>query len=215
MAEMRDIGAVILAAGASARMGASKPLLRLGGQRMVERVVGVFRAAGVRELLVVVGPAEPRLTGVLDELRARWVRNPRPGRGMFSSVRVGVRALPAGLRAFFVHPVDMPLITPGTLRRLRGAAGDGVPVAHPTFEGRRGHPPLLSATLAPAVEGFDRPGGLRALLSAYDPSAREVECDDPAVRFDIDTPEDYREAREIVSRTAARQQYSEGTRGDS
>lgn len=199
----QDIGAVIVAAGASRRMGTSKPLLKLGGERIIERVVRVFRAGGVPEPLVVTASRARRLDALLDELGVARVQNPKPERGMFSSVRVGVKGLTDGLSAFFVHPVDMPLVAPETLRALRQAFDDDVPVVHPSYGGRRGHPPLLSASLIPAVVEFDRPGGLRALLADYDEEARHVECDDPGVRFDIDTPADYRRAREIVARMAA------------
>ncbi len=198
----RQIGAVILAAGASSRMGTSKALLKLGGERIVERVVRMFRAGGVPEPLVVTDPKAHRLDAVLEELEVAVVHNPDPQRDMFSSVRVGVAALPPGLDAFFIHLVDMPFVTPETLRALRSELDDGVPVVHPSYEERRGHPPLLSASLIPRVKSFDRPGGLRALLADYDDAARHVECDDPGVRFDIDTRDDYRRAQAILAQIA-------------
>jgi len=198
----QDMGAVILAAGASTRMGTSKALLKLGQERIIERVVRVFRAVGVPEPLVVTDPKDHRLDALLEELGVAVVHNAHPERGMFSSVRVGVGSLPDGLRAFFIHPVDMPFVAPDTLRALQAAFGDGVPVVHPSYRGRRGHPPLLSAALIPAVEEFDRPGGLRVLLADYDEAARHVACDEPGVRFDIDTPADYRRAQAIVARMA-------------
>lgn len=195
----RQIGAVILAAGASSRMGTSKPLLKLGGERIVERVVRVFRAGGVPEPLVVTDPKAHRLDTVLQELEVAVVHNPDPERGMFSSVRVGAAALPQGLDGFFIHLVDMPFVAPATLRALRSELEEGVLVVHPSYEKHRGHPPLLSALLMPRVKSFDRPGGLRALLADYDDAARHVECNDPGVRFDIDTQDDYRRAQAILA----------------
>jgi len=191
------IGAVILAAGAGRRMGACKPLLEIDGRTLIERLVETFRAAGVAEPRVVVAPGADELIRRLAGLRVPAVVNPDPSRGMFSSVRTGVAALPADLDGFFVHPADIPFVRSETLRRLIAALTPGVAVAHPRVAGRRGHPPLLAAEWRPVLlRGADPPDGLRGVLAAA-PVGRvaEVPCDDEGARFDLDTPVDWRAAQ--------------------
>ena len=71
----------------------------------------------------------------------------------------------------------------------------GKAVCRPQYQGRRGHPPLISAALIPAILAFEDPGGLRALLAAYHERCADVDCDDPGILIDLDTPEDYRKYR--------------------
>ena len=194
---MEGIASVILAAGASARMGTPKPLLRLGPEPLIERLLKAHRDAGVVDIRVVVGFDADVVTPVLARLGSRWVRNPRPEDGMFSSVQVGVRDLADTVRGFFVHPADVPLVTPATLARLADHL-EGSTAVCPAFQGRQGHPPLLGAALIPAVLKYDGQGGLRQLLAALGDGLRTLECDDPAVLIDVDTPADWRRLRHMV-----------------
>lgn len=201
MTAMPRVGAVILAAGASRRMGAGKALLEIGGRTLVSRVLTVFREAGVEAVQVVVRPDDDPLAAALAALCAPTAVNPRPEDGMFSSVRVGVKALPAGLDAFFVHPVDIPFVLASTLRRLTAALDGETLAVHPAFRGRRGHPPLLADALRFEVERYDGHGGLRALLARHEARTRNLECGDPGVLNDLDTPEDLRAAVEARADT--------------
>jgi CTP:molybdopterin cytidylyltransferase MocA len=186
------IGAIILAAGFSSRMKACKPLMKLGGRRVLDRVVDLYRAAGAADIRVVAGHRSGEIRAALDGRPATVVDNPHYARGMYSSVLAGVQALPRGIDAFFVHPVDIPLVRPHTLNRLIDAAGnDPPPVGYPVFDGRRGHPPLIRKEIASAIVDHDGRGGLRALLKRFDAEAREVPVADEGVRLDLDTPTDY------------------------
>jgi len=193
----RDIAAVILAAGASGRMGQPKALLPFGDRTMLEHVIGTFREAGIEELRVVVGHDADRVTPLLERAGVAWVLNPRAEDGMFSSVRAGVAVLPPGLRAFFVHPVDIPLVSTLTLQQLMRAGP--AKVVSPRCNGQTGHPPLLSAELVPGLLAFNAPGGLRAFLRSLRDDTRHIDCEDRGILTDIDTPEDYRSAFQTLS----------------
>jgi len=195
MAKLSNLGAVILAAGCGRRMGAVKPLLDLGGTTAIERIVDAYRRAGVGALCAVIAPRAGGLAERLDALEVPRAVNPDPGRGMYSSVRVGAGFLRKGLAGFFVHPADLPLVRPETLRRLAASLGDGIAVVHPVAAGRRGHPPLLAASLRARLPDAEPPGGLRGFLAAQPPeSVAEVEVADEGIFLDLDTPADYRRA---------------------
>jgi hypothetical protein len=111
---------------------------------------------------------------------------------MFSSVRAGVKTLAADVGAFFVHPVDIPLVRPHTLATLVEAVdGHPAPVVYPVFDDRRGHPPLINGALKDAILSHDGGGGLRALLHRFDRPALDVPVADEGVLLDLDTPDDF------------------------
>ncbi len=184
--------AVILAAGESSRMGKLKPLLPLGPRTVVERVVSLFQEAGVDDIVVVIGHGASQLLPVLEDSGARLVLNRRYRDGMFSSITAGIGALPDGCQAFFVMPVDTPLVRPQTIKDLLAAFGAGpAPIIYPVLRGKRGHPPLISTRLAREILGGDGAGGLSALLRRHDGEAREVVVADENIWLDFDTPKDY------------------------
>ena len=201
--------AVILAAGAGARLGGvAKALLRAGQETYLARIVRIARAAGTSRCVVVVGP--PHGAAVADAARAlglEVIENVAPERGMASSIALGFAALAAApgkrpqaprtwgaqhrgggaeVNAAWLWPVDHPHVELRTLERLAAALGDHQ-VAVPRFEGRGGHPPLIARALwARLAECATLPEGARTVLSAS--TVIRVEVDDPAVIRDIDTP---------------------------
>ena len=196
MVNDRPIAVLILAAGESSRMKKLKPLLPMEGQTVIERVIDLFRMIGIADILVVLGYAADQLIPVLNKQGVSYVINEDYRRGMFSSVRTGAEHLGDGCGAFFVLPADMPFVRAETLQKLVCAFREtGKAVYRPQYQGRRGHPPLISAALIPAILAFKDPGGLRGLLAAYEERCVDVDCDDPGILIDLDTPEDYQQYR--------------------
>jgi len=200
--------AVILAAGLSSRMRELKPLLPLDGVPAVLRVVGAYRDVGL-EVVVVLGFGAERVAPLLEEDRVPFVVNQDHEDGMYSSVRCGVRALPADVLAFFVHPVDCALVRGETLGLLaRGASASVTGVVYPVHGALRGHPPLVPATLRDEILAAEPKGGLKDLLAGFEAGAREVPVDDPNVVLDMDDAAAYERlaglaARERVPASAA------------
>ncbi len=111
------VAGIVLAAGSSVRMGRNKLLLELAGQSVVRRAVS--RALTVLDpVIVVLGHEADRVRQELAGLSCRVVVNPEHGRGMETSVRAGVAALPAGADAAVMLLADMPLVTPAMLTAL-------------------------------------------------------------------------------------------------
>ncbi len=194
MAVRADVAAIVLAAGRSRRMGAFKPLLPFGPGLIIERVLATVREAGVAEIRVVVGWSADLLTPVLDRQGVLWIRNEHFREGMYASIQAGVRTLPPATRAFFLVLGDMPLVRSTTLARLieehdRSPAG----ILYPCYGEKRGHPPLVSAAYAAEILRETPAGGLRSLLARHDEEARDVECDDPGILVDLDTPDEYQQ----------------------
>jgi molybdenum cofactor cytidylyltransferase len=191
---MKDSGiaAIVLAAGLSERMGRFKPLLPLGACRIIERVVKMFQGAGVTDIIVVAGHRGGEVRQAVDPLNVRCVQNADYPQGMFSSVLAGVRSLPEQCRAFFIQPVDIPMVRSQTVRRLVDAfEGASAEVLYPTFDGRRGHPTMIGASLKSGIIHWRGTGGLRTLLQGHEAGSLELPVADEAVLLDLDTPGDY------------------------
>jgi len=196
-----NCAAIILAAGFSTRMGRDKALLKLGTRTALERLVNSYQTAGVERILVVTGRNDQLLRQL--PLDVEWVRNPAPDEGMFSSIKAGVSQLAGNIEAFFVHPVDIPLVSPATLQLLMEslALQPDQMAAIPCFRERRGHPPLLRNSLRTAIMTDAGDNGLRGLLAHY--RLLQVACDDKAVMLDMDTPEQYAVLQELEQEPAA------------
>jgi len=187
------IVAIILAAGFSSRMGVFKPLLSLGGSLMIEKTISSFLQAGLNDIRVVVGYRADEIIPLLIRLGVLPVVNEDYPSGMYSSIRAGVRTLNEEDAAFFLMPGDLPFVKPETIANIALVFSQkGVSILHPTFKGRRGHPPLISARYRDSILFGEPAGGLRSLLVEHEGDAIEIEVDDAGILTDLDTPEDYR-----------------------
>jgi molybdenum cofactor cytidylyltransferase len=191
------VPAVILAAGFSSRMGRDKARLPIpAGGWFLSRLTRSFLDAGCSEVLVVVGPLgdEIHAAAAREHLRIRFVVNPDPSRGQLSSLQEALAVLSTREpRALLMAPVDQPLITAATVRKVidewsRSAAA----IVRPCWNGRHGHPVLFDARVLPELRQADPAIGARVVVHAHLTEARDVEVNDPGAFEDVDTPEDYR-----------------------
>jgi molybdenum cofactor cytidylyltransferase len=184
------VAAVVLAAGASVRMGAAKPLVRWRGLPMVGHVIAAVRDGGCDPIVVIEGAhalPDDAIAGARRVVHAQWALGP------LSSVQAGLRALDGRESGVLIATVDRPHLAAATVRALLDAhAGDREAVLQPAFRGRRGHPVLLPAKQRDALLALDPTASLRDLLDRPELAAlrRSIAVDDPAVLDNIDTPAD-------------------------
>lgn len=181
----KRVGAVVLAAGASSRMGRMKALLEYGGETFVDRQVRAY--AGLCEPVVVVVSADGAaelVAGMKETERVVFVLNPRVEGGMISSLRCGLRAL-GGVEGALYAPVDGPGVKRETVAKLVAEWCGGVARArgggHPVVVGREVMGELMSAG-----EGVTA----REVLARHE--AQLVDVEDEMLRVDVDTPDEYR-----------------------
>jgi CTP:molybdopterin cytidylyltransferase MocA len=183
--------ALIPAAGLSSRMKAYKPLAELGGRTLVEHVVSLFEGAGIADIVTVVGHRHDELIRVLDRTVSHWIYNPDYREGMFTSVQRGLMELQGRCDAFFVLPVDIPLVRAITIRRIMERFSDrSALICHPAFEFRCGHPPLIDSSLIEELLTWKGTGGLKAFLDGYADRSVQVPVADAWIRRDLDTDEE-------------------------
>lgn len=184
--------ALILAAGASQRMGQAKALLHVGGTSLFDRVVNTARAAGIDAVVAVV--ASPHGEHIVEQFAAQpitWAHNPEPERGMLSSVQAGLPHIPAAAVGALIWPVDIPFVDVQTVRKL--LSGDLEQPAVLTCDGRGGHPLWLPRRLFDAAMALSPEVGLRALRQEHPPL--RIAVDDAEILRDLDTAEDLAAAR--------------------
>ena len=141
---------------------------------------------------VVAGFRAPELLAVLKPLQARVITNPHFERGMYTSVQVAVDTFEPEVDAFFILPVDSPLVSSVTIKKMLSAYGKGrQKIIYPVFAGQRGHPPLIWAGYKKEILGEMHPEGLRGVLSRHEAEARELEVFDEAVLLEMDTFDEY------------------------
>jgi molybdenum cofactor cytidylyltransferase len=189
------IPALVLAAGKSTRMGQTKALLPLGAETFVSRIVRSFRAAGVEDVVVVVGHDATRVSEALNRLEPppRIVLNPEYESGQLSSILAGLRAIDRpGVRAMLLTLVDVPLVSPETVRavvlRYRSTSAA---VVRPVSGSLHGHPVLIDRQLFPQLCAADTASGAKPIVRAHASEAGDVEVDDEGAFTDIDTPAEY------------------------
>ena len=183
--------AIVLAAGASVRMGRSKALLQMGGRTFVRRILDELRAGGIDEIAVVLRPEHSAEKAEVSAGAGRIVENSRADEGQLSSLVAGLDALDApAVESVLITLVDVPLIQASTIRVLLDRAErTSAPIVRVSFHGRHGHPVVFKRQVFHALRAADPAVGAKAVLRAF--AVEEVDVEDPFVVEDVDTPDDY------------------------
>ena len=186
-----QIGAVIVAAGMSSRMGDFKPMLNIGSISIAQRIVATFHQAGVSKIVVVTGYNAQQLERHLSNLGLVFLRNEDyANTQMFDSARIGLEYLKDKCDRIFFTPVDIPLFTSLTVKRLMET---NAALACPVCDGKTGHPLLISAALVDTLLCDHGDGGLQGAIKRCGTEMTRVEVEDPGILHDADTPADYAE----------------------
>jgi nicotine blue oxidoreductase len=178
---------LILAGGASRRMGRPKGLLEYGGETFIGRLQRVF-LANCSSVTVVIGHDAELIRPVLDA-RVRVAVNTDPERGMLSSLQAGLATVTDAERVLFL-PIDYPAVQADTVAQL--CAMPACVIAMPRYNGTRGHPVLISQAVAREILALPAgEGAARDIIRSHNHEVQYLEVADPAILMDVDTPEDY------------------------
>jgi molybdenum cofactor cytidylyltransferase len=191
------IGAIVTAAGQSRRMRKQKLLLPFGGRVVIRWVVDALLGGGADEVIVVTSPEGAAIRAALEDLPVQFAENPDPGSDMLSTIRCGLRALPANAETIVMLPGDHPAVSAQVIHAMLSAYHTcGHPILVPVHAGRRGHPLVFSARFREEIMNRHESTGLRGLLLQHANDVAEWPTPDAAVVEDLDTPEDYQRARQ-------------------
>jgi molybdenum cofactor cytidylyltransferase len=194
------IAAVILAAGESRRMGQPKMLLPWGNGTILGQVISTYQEAGLEDILVVTGGESERIGDIAKQHRARTVFNEQFSSGeMLSSLQCGLWSLStdeAEVEAALIGLGDQPQVQAGSVRQIcETFRTQPARLIVPSFKMRRGHPWLVERSLWSELLALMPPQSPRDFLNLHAAEILYVEMDTASILADLDTPQDYQNAR--------------------
>lgn len=198
MSAGKKVGAVVLAAGQSRRMGRQKLLLPWGSHSVIEQVIRILVEAEICDIVVVTGAEHEKINATLvskPKLSAavRLVQNPDFANSeMLASLQIGIRALNTDCDALLIVLGDQPTISARVVRAVVDAyRSTGASLVIPSFQMRRGHPWLVDRSNWDALLALTASQTLRDFLDHHKSQIHYVALDAPEILEDLDTPEDY------------------------
>lgn len=198
MLPRQPIVGIVIAAGKSARMGQPKHALKLGETTFVERIIGVYAKAGIRDFAVTV-PDENLSPEILDRLspyRIDYHFNAFPERGMLGSIQSLLlnNNQVANAGAILTCPVDAPFVSIKIVSKLLNyfkESGGNASIIAPSYKELLGHPILLSHRLFSDILALNNGDSIRTLMKTHERSIIKVRSEDPRILANINTPSDY------------------------
>lgn len=199
------IRAIVLAAGASSRMGQAKAALTLGrtGETVVARVVRTLLRGGAPDVTVVAGAHidAVRMAMPRHEPRASVIEHAGWQQGQLSSLVAGLNAVEGPLlEAALVTLVDVPLVQPSTVAAVIAEwRRSGAPIVRPANGERHGHPVMFDRSVFDDLRAADPSVGAKAVFAKHRLHIVDVEVNDGGAFEDMDTREEYDDFRSRIS----------------
>ncbi|MBQ9148030.1 MAG: NTP transferase domain-containing protein [Oscillospiraceae bacterium] len=155
------------------------PLLQVGTIPIIQRIVITYQQVGIFPIVVVTGPEEDEIKRQLSSCGVVFITNPDPEQPeLMDSVRLGLEYLQNKCDRVAFTPVNVPMFSPATLTELIGTEGD---IVTPSYEGRGGHPVLVSCGIIPQLLSYRGSNGLRGAIAACDVPRTWVSVQDKGV----------------------------------
>jgi molybdenum cofactor cytidylyltransferase len=194
------VGLIILAAGASTRMGTPKQLLAYRGCTLIRHIIEVAIASYCQPIAVVLGAKAERIKPEISQLPIQIVENQQWEEGMSTSIRVGLEALLAmnpNLDAVAIALCDQPFVSSPTLERIVEAYRvTGKPIIASEYSGTLGVPVLFNRTLFSEIMTLKSTEGAKKLIKKHIHQVFSVPFPEGAI--DIDTPKDYEQLQTLI-----------------
>lgn len=186
---MTKIGAVVVAAGRSARMGAFKPLLPFEDSTISLHIIHLLQQIGAEPIVVVTGYRAAQLERHLEHTGVRFIRNENlVETQMFDSFRIGVQALKDECERVLLMPIDTPAIRVNTFRQVLMIDAD---LVRTSYGGEPGHPIMVKREVLDRLFSYTGDQGLRGAMETSGIAITNLVVDDKGVNWDVDTQEEY------------------------
>ena len=186
------IGAVVLAAGMSSRMGETKQLLRLGVNTLLGQVLEHVRSSRAKDIVLVLGHEAEKIKEQVSTDNLTVVINESYQQGMGASLRTGLAALPPGVNAALIVLADQPFIRSKTLDLLMDQyMRSNAQIVIPTYKGFRGNPILLDRSVFSEVMALTGDIGCRAIFGNHLEGIVKFPVEDIGILLDMDSKDDF------------------------
>ena len=183
-------GAVVVAAGHKSSVSSFSPMLPIGDSTVIRRIIITLKRSGIDPVVVVTGKQGDEVEKHIAGLRVICLRNQNYGNTqMYNSICLGLNYIEDLCDRVFILPAKFPMFLPETIKRMMDMDAQ---VVCPVFEGRRGHPVLVSSNIIGKLLNYKGEKGLRGALRQVDVDRRawEVEVEDQGIILAVETDED-------------------------
>ena len=192
---MRNIGAVVLAAGGSTRLGQAKQLLTFRGETLIKRVARIAAEAGCDPIVIVAGEIGDAIRQEVGTTGARVIENANWQRGLGTSIRQGLGEIARSVDAVVLLTCDQPFVDRGVVADLISAQEEtGKPIVASSYANTLGVPALFDRSCFKALLGLPDDSGAKKLLEEKPGDVASIAFEDGAI--DIDTAEDFERLQE-------------------
>ncbi len=183
-------------------MGEFKPLLKFGDETALKRLIRSAKLSKLDDIIVVTGHQNQLLEPIIHEQKVRSVHNNLYEEGMFTSIKAGLAEIGEEIDAFFILPVDYPLVPAQVfLEMIEKYEENPNSIIVPCYMGKKGHPPLLPRNLIPEILDHAGKNGLKDITIKHESRILKLELEFEEVVMDMDTISDYEELLRHLEKT--------------
>ncbi len=195
------IACILLSAGLSQRFGSPKALVDIGGEKAIERLQRMLIKTRISEIVIVLGAHANQIKPyILEHRKVRFVYNKNYNFGQTYSFKVGLQAIDPKVQAVLLLPVDYPFVCASTVSTLIEYFQDTeAPILIPSFQEKKGHPPLISIDLRDEFLALSANKGINSVLHAHESEVEGFPLNDPGVIRTFNTTEEFEAIKRSLS----------------
>jgi len=186
-----QVTGIILAAGASRRMGTPKWQAEIFNKSFLDHILDTFDEIKIKPIYAVFRKESAHSASNFIPLI-----NPDPDRGQLSSLKTALQQIPPDSH-FIMHLVDRPLVKADTLKQMIDIFS-GKQIIIPSFGGRKGHPVLFPAGMRDILLDTDDEAGIRGGVAEWVNGIKLIDVEDESILWNIDTEEELRRIEKIL-----------------
>lgn len=185
--KISNVGGIIAAA--SSKL--ARPMLQVGSIPIIKRIVISFRQAGIFPIVIVTGHQEEEIKYQLSSYGAIFIHNEAyESPPLFDSVKLGLSYLQEKCDRVIFSPVNVPMFSPDTLRRMLSVEGD---IITPSYNNKGGHPILLSSEVFQSIIDYSGDNGLRGAVSTMKDRRVWLPVEDPGILYSVHNHQELKE----------------------
>lgn len=184
MKKKKTTGGIIVAAGKRSKRNEPSPLLKIGSITVVKRIVLTFQQVGISPIVVITGFRAEEIEHDLADYGVIFLRNEEyESTQMFHSAKIGLSFLQNKCEQVVFTPMNIPMFAPETIQRMMEC---GEKVISPSYQGKSGHPLLLSSELIPQILAYEGSMGMRGAIQHTGIQRHWLDIDDEGILQDMD-----------------------------